>query len=236
MFLVPFLLLAAPSAVRSFGATSSGFARHHQPSSTNTVLRAERPEQRSFASALLPAVAAASIALSLPLPVPAADDYDAVSSSVSALRSTAGKPKESLGAMREVYEIITEGKGLPGMEGRSGLVSEDDTSVYNPGLSILSQYEKSEILGALSDNRDGGLSARTWTTEEDDQYKFIRGKLDPLRMTQLAGYLGVMPVVGAVAYVGAIAVQQLARPLFTVAYIVAAAVTFGPIVYLWFTA
>jgi len=47
-------------------------------------------------------------------------------------------------------------------------------------------------------------------------------------MMELKSYLGIFPVVGGLAYLGAFAVQQKARPLFITAYIAMVLMVFGP--------
>jgi hypothetical protein len=49
-------------------------------------------------------------------------------------------------------------------------------------------------------------------------------------MTELRGYLSIVPVYGAILYVVVLAVQQLARDLFPAAYLIAAAAIFLPVV------
>lgn len=51
-------------------------------------------------------------------------------------------------------------------------------------------------------------------------------------MVELKGYLGILPIYGAVVYLVAIAVQQIARDLFAPAYVISAVAIFLPALFL----
>lgn len=58
----------------------------------------------------------------------------------------------------------------------------------------------------------------------------LRMGLDPLHLTELRGYLGILPIYGAVVYLAVLGVQQVARGFFPIAYIIGALAVFGPAV------
>jgi hypothetical protein len=113
-----------------------------------------------------------------------------------------------------------------------GYIADEDTAIYNPGLTLLTESEKERLVEAVIDSRKAGLSKNSWTENNQLAYEFLKEKLDPLHMVELKGYLGVIPVFGAVLYLAVLAVQQSARELFPTAYIAAAAAIFAPIVFL----
>lgn len=110
-----------------------------------------------------------------------------------------------------------------------GYIADEDTDIYNPGLSLLTESEKERLVEAVIDSRKAGLSKNSWSENNQLAYEFLKEKLDPLHMVELKGYLGVIPLFGAVLYLAVLAVQQLARELFPTAYIAAAAAIFAPI-------
>jgi hypothetical protein len=110
-----------------------------------------------------------------------------------------------------------------------GYIADEDTAIYNPGLSLLTESEKERLVEAVIDSRKAGLSKNSWSENNQLAYEFLKEKLDPLHMVELKGYLGVIPLFGAVLYLAVLAVQQLARELFPTAYIAAAAAIFAPI-------
>jgi hypothetical protein len=110
-----------------------------------------------------------------------------------------------------------------------GYIADEDTAIYNPGLSLLTESEKERLVEAVIDSRKAGLSKNSWTENNQSAYEFLKEKLDPLHTVELKGYLGVIPLFGAVLYLAVLAVQQLARELFPTAYIAAAAAIFAPI-------
>ena len=109
-----------------------------------------------------------------------------------------------------------------------GYVADEDTTIYNPGLSLLTESEKDQIIGGVIQNRKENVAKKSWSTDNEFAYDFLKTKLDPLHMVELKGYLGALPFYGAAVYLVAIAVQQFARDLFPVAYVVGAVVVFLP--------
>jgi hypothetical protein len=109
-----------------------------------------------------------------------------------------------------------------------GLVSDEDTAIYNPGLTLLTESEKERLVDAVVTNRKDNMAQKTWSEDNELGYDFLKTKLDPLHMYELGGYLQFVPVYAAVVYVGAIFVQQNIRSLFAPAYIIGAIALFGP--------
>lgn len=121
---------------------------------------------------------------------------------------------------------------IAGVKLQRGYVSDEDTTIYNPGLSLLTESEKETIVNAVIQNRRENISKNTWSTDNEFAFDFLKTKLDPLHMVELKGYLGILPFYGAGVYLVALAVQQFARDLFAPAYIVAAVAVFLPILVL----
>jgi hypothetical protein len=117
-----------------------------------------------------------------------------------------------------------------GIQLERGYVADEDTTVYNPGLSLLTESEKERLVEAVIDARKVGLEKGQWSENNEFAFQFLRQKLDPYHMTELGGFLKVVPFYAAFLYVGVLAVQQLARGAFQVAYLVGAAAFFLPIV------
>eukprot|EP00565_Helicotheca_tamesis_P001429 CAMPEP_0185732198 /NCGR_PEP_ID=MMETSP1171-20130828/15332_1 /TAXON_ID=374046 /ORGANISM="Helicotheca tamensis, Strain CCMP826" /LENGTH=249 /DNA_ID=CAMNT_0028401625 /DNA_START=157 /DNA_END=907 /DNA_ORIENTATION=- len=164
-------------------------------------------------------------------------DYasETVTAVVKRLDETAGNVDQTFSTFEEVAAIITEGKGVGGSISYTGVkldrgyVSDEDTSIYNPGLTLLTESEKERLTSAIIHSRQTGLSTNQWSENNEFAYDFLKQKLDPLHMAELKGYLGILPYWGAVVYLGALGVQQVAREAFVVGYAVAAALVFGPI-------
>ncbi len=149
-------------------------------------------------------------------------------------------------AYENIAEIITEGKGVggsinfQGVQLDRGYVSDEDTSIYNPGLTLLTETEKTKLVDTVVESKkrqvvqSGGSSdnMNSWNKDLEAGYSFLRDRLDPLHMYELRGYLSVLPIYGAVLYLVSLAVQQLAREAFPIAYIVCAAAVFAPIIIL----
>jgi len=187
--------------------------------------------------------AAASVALctllwtaSAAAPVVAYDpsDYasDTVQAAVQSLKDA--KSAESIvKAYENIAEIITEGKGVggainfKGVQLDRGYVADEDTAIYNPGLTLLTESEKDRLVEAVIDAKK---NAASWDVDAQAGFDFLREKLDPLHMYELSGYLKIVPFYGAALYLGVLAVQQLARDLFPVAYIAGVVAIFGPAV------
>jgi hypothetical protein len=109
-----------------------------------------------------------------------------------------------------------------------GYVADEDTSIYNPGLTLLTEGEKEQLVQAILDSRRVGLQQNQWTENNQVAFDFLKGSLDPFHLSELRGYLNFLPIYIAIWYLGTLAVQQIARQWFAVAYLVAAAAIFVP--------
>ncbi len=128
-----------------------------------------------------------------------------------------------------IFKNVARIENIAGVKLDRGYVEDEDTTVYNPGLSLLTETEKTSIVNGLIQNRKGNIASKTWS--EDNQYAFeaLKMRLDPLHMAELEGYLKVLPFLGGAMYLVALAAQQFARGIFEVAYVVSALVVFIPI-------
>jgi hypothetical protein len=117
-----------------------------------------------------------------------------------------------------------------GVQLNRGYIADEDTAIYNPGLTLLTESEKERLVEAVISSRKAGLAAESWNEDNQVGYEFLKEKLDPLHMTELRGYLGVLPFYGAFLYLAVFAVQQLARDFFQPAYIAGVALVVLPIV------
>lgn len=167
------------------------------------------------------------------------NDDDAVVTIVQKLNDAAGDPAKSFSAFEDIAAVITEGKGVGGSVSykgvtlEEGLVVDEDTTIYNPGLSLLTESEKTSIVNAVVQNRKSGLSSNLWPENNEFAYQFLKQSLDPLRMYELSGYLNFFPVLTAVLYLTCLAIQQTQeRSLFVGAYIASAILIFLPVVVL----
>lgn len=205
-------------------------------------LAAVRKNGPNSAGAALATATLCGLLLTSPAPAVAYDasDYasDTVTAAVQSLKDARGNPELTVKAYENIAEIITEGKGVggdinyKGIQLERGYVADEDTTIYNPGLTLLTESEKDRLTEAVIQARKAGLSANQWNVDTQAGFDFLREKLDPLHMYELKGYLGIVPFYGAALYLGVLAVQQVARGLFPVAYIAAAAAFFGPILLL----
>jgi hypothetical protein len=155
---------------------------------------------------------------------------------------------ELIKAYENIAEIITEGKGIggninfQGIQLDRGYVSDEDTSIYNPGLTLLTESEKTQLVNTIVSSKKQQLSnyateasdtagaTESWNTDLEAGYSFLRERLDPLHMYELQGYLSILPIYGAVMYLVALIIQQVSRDLFPIAYIVCASAVFVPII------
>jgi len=188
--------------------------------------------------ALLSAISLSSLTLPNNANAYESTDYasDTVTTAVQLLKDSKGNNAGTMKAFENIADIITEGKGIGGSQSYSGVnlargyVSDEDTAIYNPGLSILTESEKERLLDAVRDSRKANKAEKKWNSDSEYAYDFLKYKLDPLHMTELRGYLGILPYYGAVLYVGSLAVQQFVRDSFPFIYLASAALIFLPIV------
>lgn len=167
-------------------------------------------------------------------------DYasETVTTAVTSLQSSTSNIDATFSALEDVAKIITEGKGVggqlsyDGVRLNEGYVADEDTTIYNPGLSLLTESEKERLVDAIIQNRKGGLSTNQWNENNEYAFSFLKQKLDPLHMYELGGYLKILPFWGAVLYLVALAVQQNARGVFPLVYGLCALGVFGPVIVL----
>jgi hypothetical protein len=158
----------------------------------------------------------------------------AVEAAVSALRQSRGNAADTFKAFESINEIITEGKGVggsinyKGVQLERGYVADEDTTIYNPGLTLLTEDEKTNLVQAVTEARSNSLQDGSWSDNSQLAYEFLKDKLDPLHMAELRGYLSVFPIVVGIAYLAALAVQQLARDLFPAAYVIGVVIVLVP--------
>lgn len=198
------------------------------------------PKMASFA---LAAALLAAPVLSPTMPAYAYEEKDYASETVTiavqAMKDANGDSDLTLKAFENVAQIITEGKGVGGSLNYSGVklergfVSDEDTAIYNPGLTLLTESEKERLVQAVVDNRKAGLATKDqWSENNEYAFDFLKQKLDPLHMYELRGYLGILPFYAAAVYLGAFFMQQNSRSIFPAVYAACALAVFGPIIVL----
>lgn len=185
----------------------------------------------------IPKVAAAGLLIASSTLSPAlasVESADTVSTVIQSLRDSGKDPSVVVKVYEDIAEIITEGKGVggainyQGVQLERGFIANEDTTLYNPGLSLLTETEKTQLVNAIVDSRR--ILADQWNVDTAAGFDFLREKLDPYHMYELSGYLSIVPFYGAAVYLAVLAVQQFARALFPVAYIAGAVAVFGPVV------
>jgi hypothetical protein len=120
-----------------------------------------------------------------------------------------------------------------GVQLNRGYIADEDTAIYNPGLTLLTESEKERLVEAVIAARKAGLAAESWNDDNQLGYDFLKEKLDPLHMTELRGYLTIVPFYGAFLYLAVLAVQQFApRDYFPPAYLGGVALFVIPILVL----
>lgn len=170
-------------------------------------------------------------------PAPSAAD-DVVDSVLQQLKQSSGKADETFKAYERIAGIITEGTGVggtinyKGVQLDRGYVADEDTSIYNPGLTLLTETEKTQLVDAVIASRNANIKQQAWSQDLQLGYEFLKERLDPLHVVELRGYLRILPFYGAAVYLAVLAVQQLARDLFPVAYMVGVIAVFGPAILL----
>jgi len=187
----------------------------------NNILR---PLLSTMATASLLALAITTTPLISPQPAFAYEESDyaseTVTNVVAQLKSNEGDVDGSFATLEEVEKIITEGKGVGGTLTYDGVrldgafIADEDTTIYNPGLTLLTSSEKERLVSAIIQNRKVGLSTEHWSENNEYAFDFLKQKLDPLHMHELEGYLGILPFYGAALYLGALFVQKNARGVF----------------------
>jgi len=179
------------------------------------------------------AIAGASLPANAYIP----SDYasETVQNAIQDLKAASGNVDETFKVYENIAGIITEGKGVggqinyQGIQLERGYVADEDTTIYNPGLSLLTESEKERLVEGVIDARKAGLKTNQWSENNEYAFDFLRQKLDPFHTTELRGYLGIVPYYGAALYLAVLAVQQFFRDGFQVAYLVGVAAFFVPI-------
>ena len=167
-------------------------------------------------------------------------DYasETVQTALKTLRDAAGNVDATVKAYENIAEIIIEGKGVGGQINYQGIaldrgyVADEDTTIYNPGLTLLTESEKTRLVEAVVQSKKANAAGQPeqWNADAQAGYSFLRERLDPLHMYELRGYLSLVPVWAAVVYLAVLAVQQLARDLFPAAYFLGVAAVVLPAV------
>lgn len=207
----------------------------------NEIIDANKNMLRPILATLTSATLALALAANIVAPQPTfayeESDYasETVTNAVAQLKSTTGDVDRTFSTLEEVGKIITEGKGVGGTLTYNGVrlsegvkIADEDTTIYNPGLTLLTSSEKERLVDAIIQNRKTGLSGGQWSEDNEYAFKFLKQKLDPLHMHELEGYLGILPFYGAAVYLVAIFVQKNARGIFPLAYGLCALGVFGP--------
>lgn len=169
-----------------------------------------------------------------------ASDYasDAVETVVKSLKDANGDENQIFRTYENIADIITEGKGVGGIVNyrgvtlERGFVSDEDTSIYNPGLTLLTEGEKNTLVKSIVDSRQTALNKNQWSEKNQLAYEYLKSQLDPYHMTELKGYLRIFPALVGLLYVAVLATQQFARDLFPVAYVGAVVAIFVPAILL----
>jgi len=225
------------------GRASSLQTRSIQPVGDNsmTSLAAEKrelnwpslPVQLMLAATLLTVNPVSSNAYST-------SDYasDAVVEALGSIKSAKGDKAKSFAAFEEVAKIITEGKGVGGNVNYAGVtlergeVADEDTSIYNPGLTLLTESEKTKLVEAIVDSKQKGIKMKAWDQNNEYAFEFLKTNLDPLHVYELRPYLSIFPFYSAGVYLLTLFVQQTFRSLFETAYIVGVIAVFAPAILL----
>jgi hypothetical protein len=163
-------------------------------------------------------------------------DYasDTVINTVQLLKDSSGNADATFKAYETLADIITEGTGIggavnfKGVQLERGYVADEDTTIYNPGLTLLTESEKERLLEAVIDARKAGVVAQSWNQDVEYGFEFLKQVLDPLHVNELKGYLSIFPFYAAAVYLAVIAVQQFLRDSFPIAYLVGVLAIFGP--------
>ncbi|VEU39238.1 unnamed protein product [Pseudo-nitzschia multistriata] len=208
-----------------------------QETTTTTTAAANKAPAAAVSLGLALAVGASALA-GEPANAYIPSDYasETVQTSIQDLKKASGNVDETFKVYESIAGIITEGKGVggqinyKGIQLERGYVADEDTTIYNPGLSLLTESEKERLVEAVIDARKAGLEGNQWSENNEYAFEFLRQKLDPFHITELRGFLGIVPFYGAAIYLAVLAVQQLFRDGFQIAYLVGVAAFFLPIV------
>jgi hypothetical protein len=234
------LLIGGESALAFVTPSSAG---SHRQQIKLMALRDDTSSSRHYRKNLITSsLVAASVmaAATQPLPVNAysTSDYasEVVQEVVQQLKDASGNVEGTFKAYENIAEIITEGKGVGGMVNYKGIqlergyIADEDTTIYNPGLTLLTESEKERLVDAIVNSRKVGLEKGAWSENNEFAFEFLKSNLDPLHMYELGGFLGFVPIYGAILYLVAFGAQQFARGIFPAVYLVCVAAFFLPII------
>jgi hypothetical protein len=212
---------------------------HEEPLDRNVVLSFTDASKAAAASLALCSVLLLTTAGAAPALAYESTDYasETVQAAVKSVNDAVGNVGATVQAFENIAEIITEGKGVggeinfKGVQLDRGFVADEDTAIYNPGLTLLTESEKDRLVEAIVQSKK---MSSEWNPDTEAGYSFLRERLDPLHMYELRGYLTIVPFYGAALYLAALAAQQLARDIFPAVYIACALAVFVPAIVLVF--
>ena len=243
--------LQPPSGTAAFtGLTTTVKTRPHlssplcleAKSDSDDISQTQTPGRSAARNIVAAAALASAVAFSPVLDGPAnaydPSDYasETVTAAVTSLKEAQGDASKSFQAFEEIAAIIAEGKGIGGSVNYNGVqlergyIADEDTTIYNPGLTLLTESEKDRLVEALVKSRKAGLEKNAWSKDNELGFTELKSKLDPLFMWELRGYLKILPFYGAAVYLATFFVQQNLRQVFPAAYIIGAVAVFAPIV------
>ena len=243
--------LQPPSGTAAFtGLTTTVKTRPHLSSplcleansDSDDISQTQAPGRSAARNIVAAAALASAVAFSPVLDGPAnaydPSDYasETVTAAVTSLKEAQGDASKSFQAFEEIAAIIAEGKGIGGSVNYNGVqlergyIADEDTTIYNPGLTLLTESEKDRLVEALVKSRKAGLEKNAWSKDNELGFTELKSKLDPLFMWELRGYLKILPFYGAAVYLATFFVQQNLRQVFPAAYIIGAVAVFLPIV------
>jgi len=238
-------LTVSPTFVRPFNQCFRALHRHEiSLHATNKFRKVERRVDRiiNFDNTALKVLAGIALSTTLTfsslVPISNGMEYqDTVSAIVKKIDTSAGNRQQTFDTFEEVGKIITEGKGVGGDVNYQGIqldrgsIADEDTAIYNPGLTLLTETEKNTLTDAILRSRKTSLEKKTWTEDNQLAFDFLKQKLDPLHMVELKGYLNILPFYSAIVYLAVLGVQQNAgRGVFEVAYFLGVFLVSAPIV------
>jgi hypothetical protein len=144
------------------------------------------------------------------------DDYmsDAVATVLTQLKD-AQSASDIYTAYENVANIIVEGKGVggavnfQGVQLNRGFIADEDTSIYNPGLTLLTENEKERLVAAVVQTKKQNVNNNNnWNNDNQLAYEFLKDKLDPFHVTELRPYLSVAPIWIGVVYAAVLSIRQ----------------------------
>jgi hypothetical protein len=63
-----------------------------------------------------------------------------------------------------------------GVQLNRGYIADEDTAIYNPGLSLLTESEKERLVEAVISSRKAGLAAESWTNDNQSRLRISQGE------------------------------------------------------------